>query len=41
MPSKCPERECNLIYEITLLEENKKEASFEGIKRILREGTEI
>jgi len=42
MPSKCPECGCDLVYEITLSEEKQqKEVSFEGIKIILREGTEI
>jgi len=34
MPSKCPECECDLIYEITLLEENNKK---KPVLKVLKE----
>ncbi len=41
-PSECLECGCDLIYETVLPEENQqKETSFEGIKRIIRERVEI
>lgn len=41
-PPECPVCGCDLVYEIALSEENQQiEASFEGIKIILRERTEI